>query len=525
MVSNLGPINDACLNAISLTVNPDTNCTTTTTGTTYAATQSLAGCNGTADDDVWYSFVATSTFHFVTATPGTLDNIVLQVYGGTCGSLTSISCRNATTGSNDEIANLTGLTVGNTYYVRVHSAANNTGQGTFSLCVTTIPNPVNNECAGAINLTVNPSSTCTTSTSGTTVGGTQSQAGCSGAADDDVWFSFVATTTNHTVTVTPGTLNDAVLQVFSGSCGSLTSISCRNATTGSNTEVASLTGLTAGNTYYVRLHSSANGTGKGSFSVCVTTFNDNCSGAYNLTVNPTNTCTTSTFGTTNGATQSQAGCSGTAEDDVWYSFVATSTNHIVTVSPSTLYDAVLQVFSGSCGSLTSIICRDITINYDSEVASLTGLTIGNTYYVRVYGYFNGFRGDFSICVTTPANPCDDIINISSCGEVINQTVTSGYGIYSSTTCGNSTPGIEYLYSFTPTVSGTFSIQQLNSYNYIDYQYKNASTGCNSSDWMCIGPLTGAQTSYTFYMSAGVQYYIMIDPLVSGGGNVNFSIIV
>jgi len=383
--------------------------------------------------------------------------------------------------------------------------------------------PINDECSNAVSLTVNPDTNCTTTTTGTTFAATQSQAGCSGTADDDVWYSFVATTTNHIVTVTPGTLSDAVLQVFSGSCGSLTSISCRNATTGSNAEVASFTGLTAGNTYFIRVHSSANGTGQGTFSVCVTTSNDNCSGAFNLTVNPTNTCTTSTFGTTNGATQSQAGCSGSAEDDVWYSFVATSTNHNVTVSPTTLNDAVLQVFSGSCGSLSSIICRDVTINYNPEVASLTGLTIGDTYYVRVYGYYNGFRGDFSICVTTPADPCDDIINISSCGEVINQTVTAGTGIYSSSTCGNSTPGIEYLYSFTPTVSGTFSIQQLNSYNYIDYQYKNASTGCNSSDWMCIGPLTGAQTSYTFYMSAGVQYYIMIDPITSGGGNVSFSI--
>jgi hypothetical protein len=62
------PVNNDCANATALTVNPDFNCGTTTPGTVLNATassQSLGTCGGTADDDVWFSFVATSTSHRV----------------------------------------------------------------------------------------------------------------------------------------------------------------------------------------------------------------------------------------------------------------------------------------------------------------------------------------------------------------------------------------------------------------------------------------------------------------------------
>lgn len=135
-------------------------------------------------------------------------------------------------------------------------------------------------------------------------------------------------------------------------------------------------------------------------------FNDNCNTATPLIVNPSGTCTTSTNGTTVGATQSQVGCVGTADDDVWYSFSATSTSHIVSVTPTTLSDAVLQVFSGTCaGTLTSLSCTDNTLGANVETTTLTGLSIGTTYFVRVYSYASAInQGTFSICVTTIA-PC------------------------------------------------------------------------------------------------------------------------
>lgn len=652
------PANDFCNYASSLTVNPSTTCTSSSNGTTVGATQSLAGCSGTADDDVWYSFVATSTNHTITVTPTTMTDAVFQVFSGICSGLTSLVCTNSTTGSSAETSTISGLSIGTTYYVRVHSNGNGSGQGTFNICVTTPSAPSNNNCSGSTALTVNPSTTCTTSTSGTTFGATQSQSGCSGSADDDVWYSFVATNTLHTITATPTTLSDIVFETFSGSCGGLVSLGCVNATSGTSAETTTVSGLTIGNTYYVRVYSASNYTGAGTFSVCVTTpptpptnnqcsaatslpcgttnlagttvntinyahgtgctmsdygvwytftgdgqqttisstagagfdhemaiasgscgsltnitcqdlttsggtetytfntvngttyyvyiaywtsgtttgtftisrscsvtaANNECTGAVSLTVNSGTACTTSTNGTTVAATQSMAGCYGTADDDVWYSFVATSTSHTITVTPNTLSDVVFQVFSGNCAGLTGLGCIDSTSGTSAESTTLSTLTIGNTYYVRVYSYSNGAsQGTFNICVTTPTNPCSSITNIATCNTTINATVPAVGGIMGTSSCGWTTPGYEMIYSFTPTVTGAYYITQNSSYSYIDYQYKVASGGCGTTGWTCIDDMFGLTTSPNITLTAGVQYYIMLDPESSAGGNVNFTL--
>jgi gliding motility-associated-like protein len=142
-------------------------------------------------------------------------------------------------------------------------------------------------------------------------------------------------------------------------------------------------------------------------SIVGRTQNNDCAGAISLTPSADNTCSP-TAGDVAGMTQSQVGCVGTANDDVWYKFVATQTAHDVSVTGNGTFDAVLQVFSGTCGG-TSLACVDNTMGGGSESTSLTGLTIGNTYWIRVYDYYSGFPTNttFSICVTTPpvAPPC------------------------------------------------------------------------------------------------------------------------
>jgi uncharacterized protein YodC (DUF2158 family) len=163
--------------------------------------------------------------------------------------------------------------------------------------------------------------------------------------------------------------------------------------------------------------------------------NDLCTNATALTVNLTTTCSTSTSGTTLSASQSTLGCAGFADDDVWYTFVATAASHIVTVTPSTLTDAVFQVYSGTCAAVVSIICIDDTGSTSNETTTLTGLTIGNTYLVRVYSYSNGSdQGTFSICVTTPCNygSITSISGFSSTNHVVISQVYGGGGLAGAT---------------------------------------------------------------------------------------------
>ncbi len=136
--------------------------------------------------------------------------------------------------------------------------------------------------------------------------------------------------------------------------------------------------------------------------------NDYCGNEIGLTVYG-QTCGAVTTGDLNGATQSTAptACDGYTSSnayDVWFTFVATATSHDITVVPSGGLDAVVDLRTGCPG--TSVNCEDAGGGEGStEVLHATGLTIGNTYRVRVYDYTGvgnpATTTTFTICVTTP----------------------------------------------------------------------------------------------------------------------------
>ncbi|HUC82789.1 MAG TPA: hypothetical protein VMR70_17905, partial [Flavisolibacter sp.] len=112
---------------------------TLTTSATYTTIPSP--CTG-SNRDVWYRFVANSVNPTITITTG-ITNIRLQLYSGTCAALTSVACGNASiTASN--------LALGDTYYIRIYSSTNATGN--FNICITD-PAPANNLCGSAVVLT------------------------------------------------------------------------------------------------------------------------------------------------------------------------------------------------------------------------------------------------------------------------------------------------------------------------------------------------------------------------------------
>lgn len=133
--------------------------------------------------------------------------------------------------------------------------------------------------------------------------------------------------------------------------------------------------------------------------------NDTCSGATSILASVDATCSATTGSTAYATDNNETGdCTTGTEAAVWYSFVATSTTHDVTVDGATGFDAVVGAID-NCGS-TSIPtggnCTDNTLDGDIETLNLTGLTIGNTYYVQVYDYYGLLTTNaFDICVTTP----------------------------------------------------------------------------------------------------------------------------
>ena len=142
-------INDNCSGAIFAPVNQSSICQQVTAGTLTGATASLpapaAPCVGTADDDVWFQFVASNPFLTVSLQNivGPTTNLNFAVYSGNCGTLTQVFCSAAFTTSG--VVN--GLTIGQTYYIRVYSNANTPQNVNFNLCISTPASCVSGQAA------------------------------------------------------------------------------------------------------------------------------------------------------------------------------------------------------------------------------------------------------------------------------------------------------------------------------------------------------------------------------------------
>ena len=220
------PSNDECAGATSVPVNLNASCGSVVSGTLNSATPSSQSntCFGTANDDVWYSFTATNSTHYVDllSVSGSPTDLYHSVYAGNCGSIGApLVCSDA----NSSI--VTGLTVGNTYYVRVYSYSSSTGATTtFNVCVgTPPPPPPNDNCSNAISLTMSTDGSCN-SVSSTVASATNSMvSACGGTANDDVWFSFVAT--NDTAYVDRIAEFDSEVEVFNACSGA--SLGCQDA--------------------------------------------------------------------------------------------------------------------------------------------------------------------------------------------------------------------------------------------------------------------------------------------------------
>ena len=132
--------NDECSGAISVPVNPTTNCEQFVATTYTGATQSSATGSclfAVPRVDSWYTFVATSTEHTIRFTNVVNTMVSFVVYeGDNCGSLTEVFCEGLL-----NQGDLKNLTPGKTYYIMALSLVNPDGPNSFNLCVST-PTPV-----------------------------------------------------------------------------------------------------------------------------------------------------------------------------------------------------------------------------------------------------------------------------------------------------------------------------------------------------------------------------------------------
>jgi len=387
---NLAVSNDDPCGAIALPVGSTCAYTTSNNANATASTGNFGSNTGTCSNrgshDVWFTFTTaaagqTGSTGVTVSTNGQASAAgTLRVYAAaTCsGPFTPLGCSTSTFASGPGAAGplvVSNLVPNTTYYVRVDEGGFfNTGiPGSFSICV-----------VGAV-----------------------------GCAAPTQFYSGIVGATTAPLFWTAGNGNQSYTITYTAQGGTPQTVTAPAGST------YTLTNLTPGTRYTVSLVGNCAG---GNASTAVTTtfttaiVNDEPCGAVAVPLSGAS-CTAPTsvsfFGATTTAPSplgyANPGCdNSTSPNDVWFTFTtATSgpaaTGATLSAAGTDIYE--VRVFSGpGCtGPFVQVGCAAAPSNGSVPPLTLTGLTPGTTYYVKLTGYTNG-SNPTSLCIVNPA-PC------------------------------------------------------------------------------------------------------------------------
>jgi len=277
------------------------------------------------------------------------------------------------------------------------------------------PAPEYDTCAGAVLLTAGDEcSPVEVDNTWATDSGVE-EPPCGGYDGNDVWAKVVVPETGaliiQTGYVDGSDVSDTGLAVYTGDCGELTLLACDDDGGEGYFSRIFLRDLTAGDTLYVRAWEYGNDK-FGPFTICAQALtpeipdNDTCDGAIELEVGQ-QTCdpviADNTWAYDSGV--ADPGCGGYAGGDLWFTATVPGSGSLVvettSVSGSEVSDTGLAVYSGDCGSLTLIECDDDDGDGTFSKVELSGLTPGETIYIRVWEYGNNAFGEFGVCAYNP----------------------------------------------------------------------------------------------------------------------------
>ena len=479
------PANDLPGGAITLTLDEGSACGANTIvgisneGTTDSAGAAVPSCGsyGTPTDrgDLWYVFTApNSTVTLNTTNLAGFTSIAGTYYTGTPGSLVEAGCTEFGSGWPWE---LTGLTMGETYYLRVWDFGNDQF-GTFDLCGYYV------SCTAG-EATAEVTNNCATT---------------GDAFGVEVTFSAENDATGVSDGTTTFPISGGVATAGPYPFGAPVTLNVVHSDMACDFELG---------TYQV--------------DACPPS-NDNCDNPIAITLNADETCTVVTAGTTVNATaSSQANdVSGTPNNDVWFSFVATSVSHTISLenrtnvgggtSTSTDMGMGLYELTSDCDNLV------LSSTSDPESYTATGLTIGSTYLLRVYGWFNNIQNvTFDVCVQTPPPPPPPPANDACSSATVVDTLpfTSSADASAATNNDGSVTSCAFgmndgvWYTFTPTASGTLDL----SVDVTGWDHEIAVYTGSCGVFTCVASTdsggTGGTESLSISVTAGTQYWLNI----------------
>lgn len=470
---------DLCSGAVTITAG-STAGATTSSFTNTVGDPSTPSCSSDSKCSFtgWYKYTTGAQGGDLTLsmTVGTIKYGSMSIYSGSCGAFTQIACGDAnslTSTTPPPSITATCLSPNTTYYIMVWddgSTGSTTYPGTFTL---TLSFSASNDCCNsAFTLTTGATTgTTTASYTNTTSDPVPTCESAAGKCNYTAWYAYTTGSSGEdlTVSLARGTIQYAYLSVYSGSCGSLTQLACNDPNVSTATPTVTARCLLPNTTYYVMLAcdgGSASGY-NGTYTLTTTSAvsgNDCVCGATSITMN--SGATIDSYSGTATGNNSTATADGsvycfTTNKNQYYSFTApVAGSYYCGITPGTMTDPEIAVYTGSCNSLTLSNCagNDGTNIKDANHATVytsagtytlpyspfslyssnytyggvCNLTAGQTAYVMVDNYTGGTSGTYTLTVANISN--DDISNpllITSCGSVFNGTTVGA------TNCGNS----------------------------------------------------------------------------------------
>lgn len=442
---------DCPCDAVSLTVE-DPCVSGTNVGSTDAACEDLVSyCsinpNPGWDNTVWYSFVATDdsiTANFGEGTLGT--NLVASVFSAPTGCSGAMSCLGFSNGGGE--INVTGLTVGETYYIAVDGKNKGPTNYTGTFCIKVYetpppPPPIGTLC-NPRKMYVGPDCNnvsgnqydeqnniiSTNLSNGGDGGGSMAgtaysnslETSCSGtdAGQQGYWVTFEALHDDVKFTNQGGESLDYALYSGDPCAGTQVAVSCTTIGSGSTSTIS---GLTSGTTYWV-LITGAGSTNSTFAFLCIIRSangdpiydpsNDDCAGATVVS-----TSTNYELNNSNSTVDlNNSLCEGSTENNVWAVWTAdfTGTAYINMQNQDCVGEHGMQMSiyetDGTCNTNNWSCIQYINPANDNDFYGTINAVEGVTYYIQFDGYA-GCACTFDFCITTSLNPTCELLVLSN----------------------------------------------------------------------------------------------------------------
>ncbi|RZK11786.1 MAG: T9SS type A sorting domain-containing protein [Flavobacterium sp.] len=353
-------------------------------------------CLNAMNDGLWFTVAGNGNNIVIMVTPEDEEyDLQLGIFNGNCEELTCVGIKDDGYEGQAETYVIGNSEIGTTYYINVghYNPIIDEAEGNFTIDVNSVPAPVNDNCAGAIEITSFPYNN--EQTDGINASSDGFVTACENwEMNDGLWYTFIGDGSNIEVTVNTGEEYDISLGIFKGSCDGLECVETVDDTV-SGDETILISNSEVGTVYYVNVghYDSFDDTPEGNFTISVISSeaqpipaNDACETATAISSFPFNDAFDASATTNNGGIVEV--CDFGMNDGIWYTVEGNGSDIIINAT-SLGWDAELAVYTGSCGAFECYDSVDDGVEDDMETITIQASEIGTIYYIN-FGSYDSF---------------------------------------------------------------------------------------------------------------------------------------